>query len=90
MTFSLLYRVNWMQRLNAFRVEAAWKLGRWDDLGKYLKMVQYTLHTIQSDSSPIRSCVCACVCVCTCAHACVFLCVCVGGVFMMSCNGYFA
>lgn len=24
-----------MQRLNAFRVEAAWKLGRWDDLGKY-------------------------------------------------------
>ena len=65
-----------MQRLNAFRVEAAWKLGRWDDLGKYLKMVQYTLHTIQSDSSPIRSCVCVCVCVYLRTCMCVFVCMC--------------
>jgi serine/threonine-protein kinase ATR len=27
----------WINRLNAFRVEAAWKLGQWDDLEHYLR-----------------------------------------------------
>ena len=28
-----------MQKLNVFRIEASWKLGQWDDLEKFLKMV---------------------------------------------------
>ena len=32
-------RPQWVHRLNAFRVEAAWKLGQWGDLEQYLKAV---------------------------------------------------
>ena len=32
-----------MYRLNAFQVEAAWKLGRWGDLEQYLKAVSVSL-----------------------------------------------
>ena len=35
-----LFRPEWSQRLNSFRVEASWKLGKWDDLETYLKEVK--------------------------------------------------
>ena len=32
-------RPDWVRKLNAFRVEAAWKLGQWGDLEHHLKSV---------------------------------------------------
>ena len=35
----IFVRPHWIQHLNAFRVEAAWKLGQWGDLEQCLKAV---------------------------------------------------
>ena len=32
-------RPDWLQRINAYRVEASWKLGQWTELETYLKSV---------------------------------------------------
>ena len=33
----LTYRPDWTNQLNQYRVEACWKLGKWDTLESYLK-----------------------------------------------------
>ena len=37
---SAIFRPEWSQRLNYYRVEASWKLGQWDSLETYLKAVR--------------------------------------------------
>lgn len=42
--FALTLRPQWVQHLNAFRVEAAWKLGQWEGLEQCLKAVRSVLN----------------------------------------------
>ena len=38
-TYCTLFRPKWMHQLNSFRVESSWKLGQWEELETYLKLV---------------------------------------------------
>ena len=37
-----------MRRLNAYRIEASWKLGQWSDLEQHLKLVSLHLGLLVS------------------------------------------
>ena len=39
--YFFFFRPAWTSSINSFRVEACWRLGQWDELESYAKLVEY-------------------------------------------------